>query len=309
MTISSAASAIETAPAQPSAGAARGARATGRPRPRGERGPLASLLLHGGLVLAAAVAVFPVAWVLLISLGPKNAWQDPGLILGHLGFGNYRALLTGGGHEFLHWMGSSLLVAVATTVVGLLLSASAGYAVSRMRFPGHRPLMWMFLVTQMFPAAVLIVPLYNILAALNLLDTYQGLVLVYCTVSVPFSAWMLKGYFDTVPVEIDEAGRVDGLTPFGTFWRLVLPLSRPGIAVAAFYGFLTAWGEFAYANLFMSSDKYTLPVGIQTFATAERADWNLVTPAAMIILIPAAVVFFLIQRHLASGLTAGSTKG
>jgi arabinogalactan oligomer / maltooligosaccharide transport system permease protein len=248
-------------------------------------------------------------WVLLISLGPKDAWQDPSHILGHLGLGNYRLLLSNNNHEFLHWFGNSLLVAALTMLIGLLLSASAGYAVSRMRFPGHRPLMWMFLVTQMFPAAVLIVPLYNILAALNLLDTYQGLVLVYCTIAVPFCAWMLKGYFDTVPVEIDEAGRVDGLTPFGTFWRLILPLSRPGIAVAAFYSFLTAWGEFAYANLFMSSDKYTLPVGIQTYASTERADWNLMTSAAVLILVPAAVVFFLVQRHLVSGLTAGGTKG
>ena len=170
----------------------------------------------------------------------------------------------------------------------MLISASAGYAISRMRFPGHRSLMWTFLVTQMFPVAVLIVPLYNLMGRLGLLDNYLGLVLVYCTIAVPFCAWMLKGYFDTIPREIDEAGRVDGLTPFGTFWRLILPLARPGLAVTAFYTFLTAWGEVAYASQFMGTAHYTLAAGLPTFVSSERANWGAMTAGSVLIAIPAA---------------------
>ncbi|WP_031518354.1 sugar ABC transporter permease [Streptomyces sp. NRRL F-5123] len=288
------------------AASARPAAATRR-RSRNERSRGASIALHATLLAASAIAVFPVLWILFISLGPSTAWQEPHEVLHHLGLGNYRFVLLHS--HFPTWFRNSLIVAGATTVLGVLVSASAGYAISRMRFPGHKSLMWTFLVTQMFPMAVLIVPLYNLLAQLDLIDTYAGLVLVYCTIAVPFCAWMLKGYFDTIPRDIDEAGRVDGLTPFGTFWRLIVPLARPGLAVTAFYSFLTAWGEVAYSTQFMSSDHYTLASGIRTFASDQRADWGSMTAASVLIAIPASIVFLLVQKHLVTGLTAGGTKG
>lgn len=289
--------------------AARGARSGARRthRRRGERSRRASILLHATLLVASATAVFPVLWIVFISLGPGTAWQQPGEVLSHLGLENYRFVLFHS--HFPRWMLSSLIVAGCTTVLGVLIAASAGYAISRMRFPGHRSLMWTFLLTQMFPVAVLIVPLYNLLARFGLIDSYLGLILVYCTISVPFCAWMLKGYFDTIPREIDEAGRVDGLNPFGTFWRLIVPLARPGLAVTAFYTFLTAWGEVAYSTQFMGANHYTLAAGVRTFASDQRANWGAMTAASVIIAIPAAVVFLLVQRHLVAGLTAGGAKG
>ncbi|QEU94791.1 sugar ABC transporter permease [Streptomyces kanamyceticus] len=275
-------------------------------RGREERSTLASVALHGTLILASLVAAFPVVWIVFISLGPKTAWQSPGEVLGNLSLDNYAKVLTD--TDFPQWFGASVIVAGGTTVLGVFLAASAGYAVSRMRFPGHRQLMWSFLVTQMFPMAVLIVPLYELLARFDLIDNYLGLILTYATTAVPFCAWMMKGYFDTIPHEIDEAGRVDGLTPFGTFWRLIVPLAKPGLAVTAFYSFLTAWGEVAYASQFMGADHYTLAVGIRTFATESRADWAMMTAASVLILIPATLVFLLVQRNLVSGLTAGGTK-
>ncbi|NUP41510.1 MAG: carbohydrate ABC transporter permease [Streptomyces sp.] len=292
-----------TGPAAPAVPAAAGRKF----RSRGERSRGASIALHATLLAASAIAVFPVLWILFISLGPSTAWQQPHEVLHHLGLGNYRFVLLHS--SFPTWFRNSVIVAGATTVLGVLVSASAGYAISRMRFPGHKTLMWTFLVTQMFPMAVLIVPLYNLLAQLDLIDTYLGLILVYCTIAVPFCAWMLKGYFDTIPRDIDEAGRVDGLTPFGTFWRLIVPLARPGLAVTAFYSFLTAWGEVAYAAQFMSSDHSTLAAGIRTFASDQRADWGSMTAASVLIAIPASIVFLLVQKHLVTGLTAGGTKG
>jgi arabinogalactan oligomer/maltooligosaccharide transport system permease protein len=275
---------------------------------RGERSRAASIGLHALLITASFIAFFPVAWIAWVSLGPdKTDFLHADEIAGKLSLSNYTTVL--GDTEFLSWFGTSLVVGLSTCVLGVFISASAGYAVSRMRFPGHRQLMWSFLVTQMFPIAILIVPIYNLAATLNLLDTYWVLILANCTTAFPYCAWLLKGYFDTIPVEIDEAGRVDGLTPFGTFYRLILPLARPGMAVAAFYTFLTAWGEFAYASVLMlSEDKYTLPVGLATFVSEHDQQWNLMAATGVLIAIPAAAFFYIVQRHLVTGLTAGAAK-
>ncbi|ASR38574.1 ABC transporter permease [Prauserella marina] len=271
------------------------------------RGKLSSTALHTTLVAACVIAVFPVAWVALTSLKTeRDTWARPDE-LGTIGLGNYGQVLAD--TQFTTWFLNSLIVATGTTVFGVLIAATAGYAASRMRFPGHRPLMWTFLVTQMFPAAVLIVPLYNVLSGLGLLNSYGGLILAGSTIAVPYCAWMLKGYFDTIPVSIDEAGRIDGLSPFGTFWRLIVPLAKPGISVTIFYSFITAWGEVAFAGVFMQSeDRYTLPVGMATFVSDFKAEWGLLTAGSVLVMLPAAAVFFLVQRHLVAGLTAGGVK-
>ncbi|MFI9787183.1 sugar ABC transporter permease [Kitasatospora sp. NPDC051984] len=287
------------------------AKPAGRPvkvRLRGESSPLATVLSHGTLIVASLIALFPVLYIAYISLGPDDMdYLHPAKIMDKATLANYGRVL--GDTGFLTWFGNSAIVAGGTTLIGVLIAATTGYAVSRMRFPGYRPLMWALLVTQMFPIAVLIVPMYYILSSVQMLDSYTGLILVYSTTTVPYCAWLLKGYFDTIPVEIDEAGRVDGLSPFGAFWRLVLPLARPGLAVAAFYSFLTAWGEVAFASTFMlSSSKYTLAVGLASFVSEHDHQWQLMAATSVLIAIPAAVVFYLVQRHLVTGLTAGAAK-
>ncbi|WP_035851600.1 sugar ABC transporter permease [Kitasatospora azatica] len=279
-----------------------------RVRRRGQSSRTATALSHGVLVLASLIAVLPVLYIFFISLGPdKMDYLHPGQILGKATLANFGKVL--GQTDFLTWFLNSILVAGGTCIVGVLIAASTGYAVSRMRFPGLRPLMWSLLVTQMFPIAVLIVPMYYIMANLGLLDSYGGLILVYASTVVPYCAWLLKGYFDTIPVEIDEAGRVDGLSPFGAFWRLILPLARPGLAVAAFYTFLTAWAEVPFASTFLlSSGKYTLAVGLTTFVSQYESQWNLMAATSVLIALPASAFFYLVQKHLVTGLTAGAAK-
>jgi arabinogalactan oligomer / maltooligosaccharide transport system permease protein len=278
-------------------------------RGREHRSVLASVALHGTLVVATFVALFPVVWVMLSSLKPASEIRRSEIALfSSPTLENYRTLLSD--TDFPIWFWNSVVVAAFTMVVGITMSATAGYALSRFNFPGKRGLMWVFLLTQMFPVAILIVPIYTIMASLGLIDTKASLVIAYCTVAVPFCAWMLRGYFDTIPRELDEAAAIDGLGPFGTFYRVILPLARPGLAVTAFYTFLTAWGEVAYAIAFMQGSRhYTLGAGLQQFVPQFSPRWELLTAGAVLITIPAAVVFFFAQRHLVAGLTAGGTKG
>ncbi|MFH8613012.1 sugar ABC transporter permease [Streptomyces sp. NPDC018029] len=277
-----------------------------KPRGRDERGPLASVALHATLLLASAIAVLPPLWLLVTSFKPESEAFSTDLVKDFT-LGNYDHVLND--TEFPNWILNSLVVVGLTTVIGVFIAATTGYAVSRFKFPGMRPLMWMLLITQMFPVAVLIVPLYNLLASLGLLNQPVGLVVTYLTIAVPFCAWMMKGYFDTIPVEIDEAGRVDGLNPFGTFWRLIVPLAKPGLAVTGFYSFITGWAEVAYASAFMTGEEnLTLAGGLQTFVNQYTSDWGSLTASAVIVAVPAAVIFGFAQRHLVSGLTAGATK-
>lgn len=294
-----------TAPA-PAATARAAAPAVNAPR-RGRRSPLTSAGLHLTLIVASVIAVFPVLWVLLTSLKPAKFATTTDFFKQPT-FENYTNLLSD--TPFLTWFGNSLLVAALTTVLGVFVSSTTGYAVSRFRFPGKRGLMWTLLITQMFPVAVLIVPIYNIMASMGLLNSPAGLVITYLTIAVPFCAWMMKGFFDTIPREIDESGYVDGLTPFGTFWRLILPLAKPGIAVTAFYSFITAWSEVAYASAFMVGDEnLTLAGGLQKFVNQYGAQWGPMSAASVLIAVPAALVFLFAQRHLVTGMSAGAVKG
>jgi arabinogalactan oligomer/maltooligosaccharide transport system permease protein len=285
---------------------------TGRARSargRAQRSRLASVLLHGTLVLASIYALFPVVWVLLSSFKPAWAIRDGDIRLFQSPtLQNYAHVLAD--TDFTRWFVNSIVVAAFTMVIGITMSATAGYALSRFNFPGKRGLMWTFLVSQMFPVAILIVPIYTIMADLHLIDSLASLVIAYCTVAVPFCAWMMRGYFDTIPRELDEAAALDGLGPFATFWRVILPLSRPGLAVTAFYTFLTAWGEVAYAIAFIQSDtKLTLGAGLQQFVPQFNPQWESLTAGAVLITIPAGIVFFFAQKHLVAGLTQGGVKG
>ncbi|WP_347405070.1 sugar ABC transporter permease [Micromonospora sp. WMMD1082] len=276
---------------------------------RSGRSPAKSFLLHGTLILASLIAIGPIVWVLLSSLKPGYAIQSTELTLFRdTTLANYSYVLTE--TNFPRWFLNSVIVAAFTMSIGIFLAATTGYAVSRFNFPGRRPLMMVFLVTQMFPVAILIVPIYTIMARLGLINTMPALIIAYLTIAVPFCAWMLKGYFDSIPTSLDEAAALDGCGPFATFWRVVLPLARPAVAVTAFYTFLTAWGEVAYASAFIQTDnRFTLAYGLQQFVPQFNPQWEYLTAAAVLVTLPAGLVFFFAQKHLVSGLTAGGTKG
>jgi arabinogalactan oligomer/maltooligosaccharide transport system permease protein len=202
------------------------------------------------------------------------------------------------------------IVSVATTVVGLAVSTTAAYAFSRFRFPGRDEGMKAFLVTQMFPGVVMAVPLYILLDELRLLNNIMGLALVYSTTSVPFSVWMLKGYFDTIPKELEEAALVVGASQWYIFWRIVLPLARPAIVVTALFSFMTAWNEFILAATFLSGERnMTLPVVLQSYVDDNSTAWGPFAAGALVVSLPVMALFFALQKHLVGGLTSGGVKG
>jgi arabinogalactan oligomer/maltooligosaccharide transport system permease protein len=279
------------------------------PNARQRRSPLASIALHLMLTVASLIAIFPIVWVILSSFKPGVWIQSTELTLIKAPtLDNYRYVLTS--THFPLWFLNSVIVGAFTMVIGVFISATTGYALSRFNFPGRRQVMLTFLVTQMFPVAILIVPIYVIMSSLGLLNTLASLVIANLTIAVPFCAGMLRGYFDTISTSLDEAAALDGCGPFATFWRIMLPLARPGLAVTAFFTFLTAWGEIAYASAFIQTDsRFTLAYGLQQFVPAFNPQWEYLTASAVLIMIPAGLVFLFAQRHLVSGLSAGGTKG
>ena len=205
---------------------------------------------------------------------------------------------------------NSLIVALCTTILGIFLATTAAYAFSRFRFPGRRAGLLSFLVIQMFPGTMMMIPLYILVSSLGLLDQLLGLILVYSTTAIPFCVWMLKGYFDTIPKELEESAIIDGASRFRIFWSIILPLAKPAIAVTGLFSFMTAWNEFILAATFMNDETaHTLPVMLNGFVSATTVEWGHFAAGAIIVSIPVVALFFLLQRHLVSGLTAGGVKG
>ena len=264
---------------------------------------------HFILLVFVVWSVLPVFWTLVTSFKPESKIFSTEIkVIDDPTVQNYISLLTRG--DFVQWAINSLFVSIVTTVFAVFLSATCAYAISRFRFRGRSPAIYLFLVAQMFPGVILLIPLYGIFTGLHLIDTPWALVLSYATFAIPFCILMLKGFFDTIPYELEEAGRVDGLGVFGTFWRIVVPLSVPGLSVTAFFSFITAWNEFLFARSFLTSkEALTLPVGMATFIDPFNQPWGLLTAGSVLITIPVMVFFFLAQRFLISGLSTGGVKG
>jgi len=266
-------------------------------------------LVHALVLVATAATLYPVLLVLKKAIEPGQEFAlsaspvPRGLTLAH-----FRDVI-GQPHAFT-FVRNSFVVALATTAVGVLLSCTAAYALSRFRFPGRRASLATFLVVQMFPSTLLMLPLYVLLDALGLLNRLGGLVLVYATTSIPFCVWTLKGYFDTLPRELEEAARIDGASTLGVFFRIVLPLSRPAVAVTALFSFMTAWNEFILAGTFITDERgYTLPVLLHHYIGEYHAEWGHFAAAALVTSVPVMALFYVLQRYLVGGLTAGAVKG
>ncbi|WP_426624670.1 carbohydrate ABC transporter permease [Leifsonia sp. McL0607] len=209
---------------------------------------------------------------------------------------------------------NSLIVSSAATLISLVIAVFAAYAVSRYRFKGRNVFTTTVLSTQMFPGVLFLLPLFLIFVNLNqatgiqLVGTRWGLIITYFTFVLPFSIWMLAGYFDGIPRELDEAAKVDGSGPMGALWHVVLPAARPGLIAVAIYSFMTSWGEVLFASVMTTDANRTLAVGLQLYSTQTNVYWNQIMAASLVVSVPIVVAFLLLQRNFVAGLTAGAVK-
>lgn len=266
-----------------------------------------SYLIVGTLTL---FAVFPLVWTFLTSVKPEEDIITPTIqyIPRDLTFENYRDLWQRSGFDRL--MFNSAVVTAITVSVCMTLGALAAYSISRYRFRGRDGLMIFYLVVRMFPFTLLLVPLFVMLRELHLLDSRFGLALAYTAFLLPVAVWMLKGFFDAIPAELEDASRVDGTTRLGALIRIVLPLARPGIIATAVFIAIAAWNEFLFALMLTSSQgARTWPVGLQLMVGEFQLPWGLLCAGGIISIVPIIIFFSVVQRSLVRGLTAGGLKG
>lgn len=212
------------------------------------------------------------------------------------------------------YFANSLIVSTSATVVSVIIAIFAAYAVSRWRFRGRTLFTTTVLSTQMFPGVLFLLPLYIIFVQINtttgfaLVGTRIGLIITYLTFSLPFAIWMLAGYFEGIPRELDEAAKVDGASPMGTLFRVIVPSARPGIIAVAIYAFMTAWGEVLFASVMTTNDNRTLAVGLRQYASQTNVYWNEVMAASLVVSVPVVIGFLALQRNFVAGLNAGAVK-
>jgi multiple sugar transport system permease protein len=261
----------------------------------------------GGLVV---LVLFPFYWMTITSFKSEDQmrslvsmfWPSPAVLE------NYWQLITK--TDFLAWYRNSAIVAVSSTLAATAVGTIGAYALARLKFMGRAFMSSAVLITYLVPPAILFIPLYAQIRAFGLSDSLAGLIATYPSFTVPFVTWLLMGYFESIPIELEEAAMIDGATRFGAFRRVILPLAAPGVLAAALYAFTQAWNEFLYALVFITNVKLrTLPVGLSSFITGDVYGWGYLMAGAVLTTVPVIAVYIYLQKYMVEGLTAGSVKG
>jgi arabinogalactan oligomer/maltooligosaccharide transport system permease protein len=268
------------------------------------------LLWHASLVVLLVVTLYPISQIITISLRPADSLYSTSLRLipEHATLDAYRTMLFE--RPFFRWLRNSLIVAGFTAIFGVALASTSAYALSRFRMKGREAWLFSILMTQMFPATMLLLPLYLLMRSLGLVNTLLGVVLAYTATALPFCIWTMKGYYDTVPRSLEEAALVDGMSEVGAFWRVTLPLSAPALVITSLFSFMTGWAEFIVARvLIVDTDLYTLPLGLESLAGTFQTEWANYAASALLVAVPVVALFLVLSRYLVEGLTLGGTKG
>jgi multiple sugar transport system permease protein len=267
-------------------------------------------IAYGVLTALALVVLFPFYWMTITSFKSEEQmrsvvsmfWPRP------IVTDNYVQLLSK--TDFAAWYGNSVFVAVCSTLVATGVGTIGAYALARLRFFGRGFMASATLITYLVPPSILFIPLYAQMRNLGLANSLAGLIAAYPSFTVPFVTWLLMGYFESIPEELEEAAMIDGATRFGAFWRVVLPLSAPGVLAAGLYAFTQAWNEFLYALVFITDGRLrTLPVGLASFITGDVYGWGYLMAGAVLTTLPVIAAYIYLQKYMVEGLTAGGVKG
>ena len=268
-----------------------------------------SILSYTVLSIMAALVLIPILWIVstAVKTVPETVTMPPRWIPEQITLESFGRLWTE--YPFGIYFKNSLFIVLSSMLISVACSSLAGYGLTRFEFKGKSGLLMFVLVTQMFPQVMLLVPFYSLIGKLNLLDTHIGLILVYISFTVPFCTWMMLGFFKALPLELDEAARIDGCNSWKTFTKVIFPLTLPGIASTSMYAFISSWNEYMFASVLMSADeKKTITYAISTMADAYKIQWNYLMCAAMISSVPTLAVFVVMQKYLIAGMTAGAVK-
>jgi|TARA_B110000114_G_scaffold168266_1_gene191108 multiple sugar transport system permease protein len=270
---------------------------------------------HITLFVAMSIICIPGLWIVLNSFRPTvdimakpPVWVPRGLNLD-----NYRAMFGGagdGGVPVLQYFTNSLIISGTSTIIALLVGMAGGYAFARFRFKGKNAIFIGLLLTRAVPGVALSLPLFIVMAKTGIIDTHFGLILVYVAMNVPFTIWLIDGFFRQIPPDLAEAAEIDGCTRWQAFWKVEFPVAKAGVASAGIFAFLTSWNEYALASqLTRSTFSKTMPVGLRDFTSEFTINWGGMCALAVLLIIPALILTFIVQKHLISGLTFGGVKG
>jgi multiple sugar transport system permease protein len=285
-----------------------GAMVVGRGRAARER--VQSAVAYAILLTLLVIVLFPFYWMTITSFKDETQMRSLASMFWPSPFvaDNYAHLVRK--TEFLGWYRNSVIVSVSSTLLATAIGTIGAYALARLTFLGRAFMASAVLITYLVPPSILFIPLYAQIRNLGLADSLTGLIVAYPSFTVPFVTWLLMGYFESIPVELEEAAMIDGATRFGAFRRVVLPLAAPGLLAAALYAFTQAWNEFLYALVFITNVKLrTLPVGLSTFITGDVYGWGYLMAGAVLTTLPVIAAYVYLQRYMVEGLTAGSVKG
>jgi multiple sugar transport system permease protein len=258
---------------------------------------------------ALAVLVFPFVWVVLTSIRPESALFSKKfqLFAGSITFANYKTLLAS---DFPRYIANSLIVALPATVLSVIVSFLAAYSFSRRRFRFRYGLLIIIVFSQLVPFIIITTPIYLIYHRLGLINSYGGLIITYIAISIPFSVYMLLGYLESVPRELDDSALIDGCSTVRTIFQVLLPIAWPGVAATAIFTFIRSWNDFMFALTLISDNSLkTVPIGLANFFGQYTTQWNLVMSASVLATLPTLIIFLFLQRLLVSGLAAGAVKG
>ncbi len=267
------------------------------------------ILAHVFLVIVTLATIYPIVQIVGISLRPADRLYSTSLrVIPDDATGRaYHAVIFE--KEFLLWLRNSTIVSAIVTLVGVAMAATAGYVFSRFRFVARKFGLYSLLIAQMFPATMLLLPLYVLMKGLHLLDSIAGLAVAYAATALPFCVWTMKGYYDTIPKELEEAALIDGASYWRAFRTVVLPLAAPALAITAIFSFMSAWSEFMVARVIISTRTlYTLPLGLESLSSTFQTEWANYAAGSVLVSLPVVLLFLFLNRFFVSGLTLGGVK-